>query len=80
MKLNNQRNIEDARITVNGVAPYPMRLDAVEAEVRGRSVNEYTAQAGGQMSNRLASALRHNDYKVALMRNLVRLALRGEPS
>ncbi len=80
LKLNNQRNIEDARITVNGVAPYPMRLDAVEAAVRGQFASEKTAQAGGEIAIRRASALRHNDYKLPLMRNLVRRALRGEPS
>ncbi len=79
LKLSNG-NIQDARITVNGVAPYPMRLDAVERAVRGQSVSEETAQAGGDLAIRRAKALRHNDYKLPLMRNLVRRALRGEPS
>ena len=73
-------NIEEARVVVNGVAPYPMRLDAVEAQVRGKPLAEETAAAAGQVAIRGAQALRHNDYKLPLMRNLVRRALRGEAS
>lgn len=72
--------ISEARIAVNGVAPYPMRLDAVETQVRGRPVGDDTAQAAGETAVRNAHPLRHNDYKVPLMRNLVRRALRGEPA
>ncbi len=70
--------IAQSRVVVNGVAPYPMRLDAVEAAVRGQPVSEETAQVGGEAAVRRAKTLRHNDYKVPLMRNLVRRALRGE--
>ncbi len=70
--------IEEARVVVNGVAPYPVRLDDVEATVRGRSISEATAQAGADVAIRSARALRHNDYKLPLTRNLVRRALRGE--
>ena len=70
--------IERARVAVNGVAPYPMRLDAVETAVRGKPLNEETAELGGQVAIRGADPLRHNDYKLPLMRNLVRRALRGE--
>jgi xanthine dehydrogenase YagS FAD-binding subunit len=70
--------IERVRLAVNGVAPYPMRLDAVEAQVTGRTLSEETADLGGDVAIRGAHALRHNDYKIALTRNLVRRALRGE--
>jgi xanthine dehydrogenase YagS FAD-binding subunit len=72
--------INQARVVVNGVAPYPVRLDDVEATVRGRSISEDTAQAGADVAIRSARALRHNDYKLPLTRNLVRRALRGEPA
>lgn len=79
MRVSNG-SITEARVAVNGVAPYPMRLDAVEAAVRGRPLNEETAQMGGEVAIRRAKALRHNDYKLPLIRNLVRRALRGRPA
>ena len=79
MRVSNG-SIAEARVVVNGVAPYPMRLDAVEAAVRGRPLSEETAQMGGEVAVRRAKALRHNDYKLPLLRNLVRRALRGRPA
>ncbi len=75
--VNNGR-IERARVAVNGVAPYPMRMDAVEAAVAGKPQNEETAEAAGDIAIRGASPLRHNDYKLPLMKNLVRRALREQ--
>jgi xanthine dehydrogenase YagS FAD-binding subunit len=77
MTVSNGR-IERARVVVNGVAPYPMRLDNVEAQIRGQSMSEETATRAGETAIRGAKALRHNDYKLPLMRNLVRRSLRGE--
>ncbi len=77
MVVNNGR-IDRIRIAVNGVAPYPMRLDEVEAAVQGQTLSEQTAQMGGEIAIRGARALRHNDYKLPLMRNLVRRSLRGQ--
>ena len=79
MRVSNG-SITEARVVVNGVAPYPMRLDAVEVAVRGRPLSEETAQMGGEVAIRRAKALRHNDYKLPLIRNLVRRALRGRPA
>ncbi len=70
--------IERARVAVNGVAPYPMRLDAVESAITGQPFPEETAQMAGERAIDHARALRHNDYKLPLMRNLVRRALRPE--
>ena len=42
--------IEDARIAVNGVAPYPVRLDGVERLVRGTSGDEATQVAAGDLA------------------------------
>lgn len=70
--------IERARVAVNGVAPYPMRLEAVESAITGRPFTEETAQTGGEAAIDRAKPLRHNDYKLPLMRNLVKRALRPE--
>ena len=70
--------IDDARVAVNGAAPYPMRLVAVEDAIRGASRNEATAELAGEVAIRGARPLRQNAYKVPLMRNLVRRSIRGE--
>ncbi len=69
--------IEEARISVNGVAPFPVRLDAVERLVQGTTGDEATANAAGELAIQGARPLRHNAYKVPLMRNLVRRAVRS---
>ncbi len=68
--------IQDARIVVNSVAPYPVRLRAVESAIRGRAPSEETGQMAGEIAVEGARTLRHNDYKVALMRNLVKRSIR----
>ena len=68
--------IDRVRVAVNGVAPFPVRLLEVEDAVRGQPANEETARTGGEVAIRGTRALRHNDYKIALMRNLVTRALR----
>ncbi len=69
--------IEGARIAVNGVAPYPVRLEAVERRIVGTTGDEATADAAGEMAVEGARALRQNDYKIPMMRNLVRRAVRS---
>jgi xanthine dehydrogenase YagS FAD-binding subunit len=69
--------IEGARIAVNGVAPYPVRLEAVERLVTGTTGDTATQDAAGDLAVRGARALRHNDYKIPMMRNLVRRAVRS---
>jgi xanthine dehydrogenase YagS FAD-binding subunit len=69
--------IADARIAVNGVAPYPVRLDAVERMVRGEASTEALQNGAGELAIQGARALRHNDYKIPMMRNLVRRAVRS---
>jgi xanthine dehydrogenase YagS FAD-binding subunit len=69
--------LERIRLAVNGVAAHPVRLTAVEAAVLGKSRNEETAELAGQLAIRGAQPLQHNGYKVPLMRNLVKRAIRG---
>jgi xanthine dehydrogenase YagS FAD-binding subunit len=71
--------IQEARIAVGAVAARPLRLRAVEQAIAGRPMNDETATMAGQMAIEGAVALRHNAYKVPLMRNLVRRAVRGGP-
>jgi xanthine dehydrogenase YagS FAD-binding subunit len=73
----NGGNIGEARIVVNAVAATPKRLHNVEAYIAGKPRNEETAKAAGEMAVQGAQTLRHNGYKVPLMRNLVKRAVRG---
>jgi xanthine dehydrogenase YagS FAD-binding subunit len=68
------------RIAVNGVAPAPLRLRAVENAVGGRRRDEATATAAGELAIAGAVPLHHNAYKVPLLRNLVKRAVRGKES
>jgi len=69
--------IERIRIAVNGVAARPLRLKQVEDAVTGKPRNEATAQLGGHLAIQGAEPLRYNGYKVPLLRNLVKRAIRG---
>jgi xanthine dehydrogenase YagS FAD-binding subunit len=70
--------IDRSRIVVNAVAAHPMRLTAVEAAIVGKPMNEETAKIAGELAIRGAQPLAHNGYKVPLMRNLVKRAIRGQ--
>ena len=75
MVLSGQ-TIERVRLAVNGVAAHPVRLARVEAAVAGKPRNEATAELAGTMAIEGARPLTHNGYKVPLMRNLVKRAIR----
>ena len=68
--------IQDVRLAANAVAPYPMRLTRVENQLRGQPINEDVAAAAGEVAIEGATPLRHNQYKVPLLRNLVKRAIR----
>src|SRR5260221_9266089 len=69
--------IQQARIAVGAVAARPLRLTRVEAAIAGKPRNEETATMAGQLAVDGATALRYNGYKIPLMRNLVKRAIRG---
>jgi xanthine dehydrogenase YagS FAD-binding subunit len=79
LKFSNGR-IEGARLVVGAVAAKPKRLDRVEAAILGKARDEQTADMAGRMAVEGATALRYNAYKVPLMRNLVKRAIRGGPA
>ena len=77
VKVVSGGTIERIRITLNGVAAKPWRLAQVEAAVAGKPADESTAEMAGAMAIEGAFPLRYNGYKVPLMRNLVKRAIRG---
>jgi len=70
--------IDRMRLVVNGVAAHPVRLTRVEDAVRGKSRDEATTEMAGKLAISGAEPLQHNDYKVTLVRNLVKRAIRGK--
>jgi xanthine dehydrogenase YagS FAD-binding subunit len=75
--IMNGTAIERMRLAVNGVAARPLRLEAVEEIVRGKPRNEATAMVAANLAIEGAQPLKFNAYKVPLMRNLVKRAIRG---
>ncbi len=69
--------IQQLRLAVGAVAATPLRLTAVETAVAGRPRNEETADMAGRLAVEGAQPLRYNGYKIPLMRNLVKRAIRG---
>ena len=70
--------ITQARLACGGVECVPRRLRAVETAVTGQPQNEATAVLAGQLAIEGAAPLHFNGFKVSLMENLVRRALRPE--
>jgi xanthine dehydrogenase YagS FAD-binding subunit len=73
------QTITDIRLVVNAAAAYPLRLTAVETAVKGKPRTEETAAMAGELAIAGAQPLRYNAYKIPLMRNLVKRAIRGVP-
>ena len=69
--------IEEVRMAVNGAAPYPIRLADSERVVRGQAPSDALGIEAGEVAVQDAQPLRHNEFKVPLMKNLIRRAVRG---
>ena len=69
--------IEDARIACGAVECVPRRLTNVESAVRGMSRSEETANQVASIATDGARALNYNHFKIPLMQNLVKRAIRG---
>src|SRR5881296_1652136 len=75
--VGNRSAIQRIRLALNGVAAHPKRLVEVEAAVTGKPRNEQTAEMAGRLAIAGAQPLQHNGYKVPLVKNLVKRAIRG---
>jgi xanthine dehydrogenase YagS FAD-binding subunit len=69
--------IDGMRLAVGAAAARPLRLASVETAVAGKPRSEETADMAGKMAIEGAQPLRYNGYKIPLMRNLVKRAIRG---
>jgi xanthine dehydrogenase YagS FAD-binding subunit len=69
--------IADSRVVCGGVACTPHRLRNVERAVRGNALSEETAEQAAALASDGAKPLNYNHFKLPLMENLVRRAMRG---
>jgi len=68
--------IKEVRIAVGGVAARPLRLKAVEDSVRGEPPSKETAELAGETAIWGAKPLNYNHFKIPLLKNLVKRAIR----
>ena len=65
----------DARVVLGGVAPIPWRAPKAEEFLRGKKIDEETAQKAGDIALEGARPLKDNVYKVGMAKSLVQRAL-----
>ncbi len=74
--LNGDKNfIQGASLILGGVAPKPWRAESAELSLMGSAISESVAEQAGIAATDGAKPLRHNRYKVTLVRNIVRDSL-----
>lgn len=69
--------VADSRFVCGGVACKPHRLRNVEQAARGKSLSEESATEVAALASAGAVPLNYNHFKLPLMENLVRRAMRG---
>lgn len=65
----------DARVVLGGVAPIPWRAPKAEEFLRGKKIDEETAQKAGEIALEGARPLKDNVYKVEMAKSLIQRAL-----
>jgi xanthine dehydrogenase YagS FAD-binding subunit len=69
--------ISESRFVCGGVACKPHRLTNVEQAARGKSLSEESAESLAPLASEGGEPLNYNHFKLPLMENLVRRAMRG---
>jgi xanthine dehydrogenase YagS FAD-binding subunit len=67
--------VGDARVVLGGVAPIPWRAPKAEEFLRGKRIDENTAQKAGEIALEGAKPLKDNVYKVGMAKSLVQRSL-----
>ncbi|MEN9704354.1 MAG: hypothetical protein RLZZ393_233 [Pseudomonadota bacterium] len=68
--------IADASLVCGAVGAVPYRLGAVQAAIKGAAKDDATAERAGKLAVEGAKPLNFNHFKIPLMENLVRRAIR----
>ena len=71
-KLDAEGRVEDLSLVMGAVAPIPMKLDEVEAYLKGRVLNAETAAEAAELSMKHALPLKMNEYKIDMAKVLLR--------
>jgi xanthine dehydrogenase YagS FAD-binding subunit len=69
--------VNDSRFICGGVACAPYRLRDVERAARGKTLSDESGEAIAALASKGAKPLNYNHFKIPLMENLVRRAMRG---
>lgn len=77
MMIDSSGVVSNARVSVNGVAPTPLRLTKIEKKLIGERAGDQIGRVVGELAVQGARPRNRNHYKVPLMKNLVRRAVRG---
>lgn len=67
--------VRDARVVLGGVAPTPWRAPKAEQFLRGKKIDDRTAETAGELALDGAKPLKDNVYKVRLAKSLIQRAL-----
>ena len=67
--------VQDVRIVLGGVAPFPYRSTKAEAALMGKPLNEASAAAAGEAALEGARPLAKNAYRIPLTKAVVKRAL-----
>jgi len=67
--------ITDLRLVLSGVAPIPWRVTAAEELLRGKTPSESLFAQAAEVAITDAEPLAHNEYKIPLVKSLLRRAL-----
>jgi xanthine dehydrogenase YagS FAD-binding subunit len=68
--------MRDCRVVLGAVAPIPWRSQAAEAALEGKKLSDDVIEAAASAAIHGASPLAYNEYKIPLVKKLVRRALR----
>jgi xanthine dehydrogenase YagS FAD-binding subunit len=68
--------VEEASVVFSGVAPVPWRSRPVERVLTGERLTDDVVRLAGEVAVESAQPLRHNQYKVPLLRGIVEQELR----
>ncbi len=67
--------VKEARIVLGGVAPIPWRAKAAEVVIQNQKITDELANKAGEEAVARAEPLKHNAYKVPLVKALIKRAL-----
>ena len=75
--IKSGNKINKVRVSCGGVECVPRRLKGVEDLMTGEIVNDEMAEMAGKVASRGAKTLNFNHFKIPLMQNLVKRAVRN---